>query len=93
VLFACGLALPNAPALALSRHGEAAGTAAALLGAIQFGVGALVSPVVGLLGNDAVAIGSVVVTALVLAIVVLLVVVKPWELPISDDAADPVAAH
>ena len=54
VLFACGLALPNAPALALSRHGEAAGTAAALLGAVQFGVGALVSPVVGLLGNDAV---------------------------------------
>jgi DHA1 family bicyclomycin/chloramphenicol resistance-like MFS transporter len=93
VLFACGLALPNAPALALSRHGEAAGTAAALLGAIQFGVGALVSPVVGLLGNDAVAIGSVVVTALVLAIVVLLVVVKPWELLISDDAVDPVAAH
>jgi DHA1 family bicyclomycin/chloramphenicol resistance-like MFS transporter len=56
-------------------------------------VGALVSPVVGLLGNDAVAIGAVVVTALVLAIVVLLVVVKPWELPISDDAVDAVAAH
>jgi DHA1 family bicyclomycin/chloramphenicol resistance-like MFS transporter len=93
VLFACGLALPNAPALALSRHGEAAGTAAALLGAIQFGVGALVSPVVGLLGNDAVAIGTVVVTALVLAIAVLVVVVRPWELPVPDDAATPVAAH
>jgi len=92
VLFACGLALPNAPALALSRHGEAAGTAAALLGAIQFGVGALVSPVVGLLGNDAVAIGTVVVTALVLAIAVLVVVVRPWELPVPDDAT-PVAAH
>jgi DHA1 family bicyclomycin/chloramphenicol resistance-like MFS transporter len=91
VLFACGLALPNAPALALSRHGEAAGTAAALLGAIQFGVGALVSPVVGLLGNDAVAIGSVVVTALVLAIAVLLVVVRPWELPVLDDAEAPAA--
>ena len=39
VLFAGGLALPNAPALALSRHGDAAGTAAALLGAVQFGVG------------------------------------------------------
>jgi MFS transporter, DHA1 family, multidrug resistance protein len=91
VLFACGLALPNAPALALSRHGEAAGTAAALLGAIQFGVGALVSPVVGLLGNDAVAIGSVVVTALLLAIAVL-VVVRPWQLPTPDDAVD-VAAH
>jgi MFS transporter, DHA1 family, multidrug resistance protein len=93
VLFACGLALPNAPALALSRHGEAAGTAAALLGAIQFGVGALVSPVVGLLGNDAVAIGSVVVTALLLAIVVLVVVVRPWQLPAPDDAVDPVAVH
>jgi DHA1 family bicyclomycin/chloramphenicol resistance-like MFS transporter len=93
VLFACGLALPNAPALALSRHGEAAGTAAALLGAIQFGVGALVSPVVGLLGNDAVAIGSVVVTALLLAIVVLVVVVRPWQLPVPDEAVGPVAAH
>ncbi|WP_324274857.1 MFS transporter [Blastococcus brunescens] len=92
VLFACGLALPNAPALALSRHGDAAGTAAALLGAIQFGVGAVVSPVVGLLGNDAVAIGTVVVTALVLALAVLGLVVRPWELPVPDDAG-PVAAH
>ena len=37
VLFAIGLVLPNAPALALARHGEAAGTASALLGAIQIG--------------------------------------------------------
>jgi DHA1 family bicyclomycin/chloramphenicol resistance-like MFS transporter len=91
VLFACGLALPNAPALALSRHGEAAGTAAALLGAIQFGIGAVVSPVVGVLGNDAVAIGAVVVTALVLALGVL-GVVRPWRLPAPDDAASPVPA-
>jgi DHA1 family bicyclomycin/chloramphenicol resistance-like MFS transporter len=87
VLFACGLALPNAPALALSRHGDAAGSAAALLGAIQFGVGAVVSPVVGLLGNDAVAIGLVVVTALVLAIGVLITVVRPWQLPTGKEPA------
>ncbi|TFV67804.1 UNVERIFIED_ORG: Bcr/CflA family efflux MFS transporter [Bacillus sp. AZ43] len=93
VLFACGLALPNAPALALSRHGDAAGTAAALLGAVQFGVGAVVSPVVGLLGNDAAAIGTVVVAALVLAIGVLVLVVRPWELPVPDDDAVVVAAH
>jgi DHA1 family bicyclomycin/chloramphenicol resistance-like MFS transporter len=86
VLFACGLALPNAPALALARHGEAAGSAAALLGAVQFGVGAVVSPVVGLLGNDAVAIGLVVVSALTLAIVVLGTVVRPWQLDTGDDA-------
>jgi len=47
-----GFVLPNAPALALSRHGEAAGTAAALLGATQFGLGALIAPLVGILGND-----------------------------------------
>jgi MFS transporter, DHA1 family, multidrug resistance protein len=93
VLFACGLALPNAPALALSRHGEAAGTAAALLGAVQFGVGAAVSPLVGLLGNDAVAMGAVIVASLGLAIVVLLVVVRPWQLADPDPEAAPVAAH
>jgi len=93
VLFACGLALPNAPALALSRHGEAAGTAAALLGAVQFGVGAVVSPLVGLLGNDAVAMGTVIVGSLALAIVVLVVVVRPWELPDPDPQDAPVAVH
>ncbi|HEV7648068.1 MAG TPA: multidrug effflux MFS transporter [Actinophytocola sp.] len=53
LLGAIGFVLPNAPALALSRHGEAAGTAAALLGATQFGLGALIAPLVGVLGNDA----------------------------------------
>jgi MFS transporter, DHA1 family, multidrug resistance protein len=80
VLFAVGLALPNAPALALAGHGDAAGTAAALLGAVQFGVGALVSPLVGILGNDAVAMGTVVAGGLVLALVVLVGVVRPWQL-------------
>jgi MFS transporter, DHA1 family, multidrug resistance protein len=80
VLFALGLVMPNAPALALARHGEAAGTAAALLGAIQMGVGAVVSPVVGLLGNDALAMGAVMTGGAALALGVLLVVVRPWTL-------------
>ncbi len=92
VLFASGLALPNAPALALSRHGEAAGTAAALLGAVQFGVGAAVAPLVGVLGNDAVAMGAVVVAALVLAIAVLVAVVRPWQLPVDDEVPAAVPA-
>ena len=85
VLFAAGLALPNAPALALGGYGESAGSAAALLGAVQFGVGAAVSPLVGLLGNDALAMGSVIVAALLLAVAVLLVVVRPWQLPETPD--------
>ncbi|HWM58762.1 MAG TPA: multidrug effflux MFS transporter [Pseudonocardia sp.] len=80
VLFSVGFALPNAPAVALARHGEAAGTAAALLGAVQFGTGALISPVVGLLGNDSVAMGTVIATGLTLSLLVLLVVVRPWQL-------------
>ncbi|WP_397495557.1 multidrug effflux MFS transporter [Rhodococcus sp. KBS0724] len=56
MLGAVGFVLPNAPALALSRHGEAAGTAAAMLGAFQFGVGAAIAPAVGLLGNTSTAL-------------------------------------
>ncbi len=87
MLFASGAALPNAPALALSRHGDSAGAAAALLGAVQFGVGAAVSPVVGLLGNDAAAMGTVILVALSLAIAVLVTVVRPWELTDTEEPA------
>lgn len=52
ILGGMGLVLPNAPAVALSRHHEASGTAAALLGAAQFGLGAVTAPVVGMLGNN-----------------------------------------
>ncbi|MGY1631073.1 multidrug effflux MFS transporter [Geodermatophilus sp. SYSU D01186] len=91
VLFAGGLALPNAPALALARHGEAAGSAAALLGAVQFGVGASVAPLVGVLGNDAAAMGTVIVGALLVAIAVLVTVVRPWQLTEEPEAQPPVA--
>ena len=77
VLATVGLALPNTPALALSRHGEAAGTAAALLGATQFGVAALTAPFVGLLGNDALAMAVVVAVGMAAALAVLLLVVRP----------------
>jgi MFS transporter, DHA1 family, multidrug resistance protein len=80
VLFAVGLVMPNAPTLALARHGEAAGTAAALLGAIQMGVGAIVSPLVGVFGNDAVAMGAVMTGGTLVALAVLLIVVRPWAL-------------
>lgn len=89
LLFSIGLAIPNAPALALSRHGEAAGTAASLLGAAQFGVGGLVSPLVGTLGNDAVAMGLVMSAAMALALLVLVTVVRPWRLADLDAPAPP----
>ena len=93
VLVSAGLAFPNAPALALSRHGEAAGTAAALLGAVQFGVGALAAPLVGVFGTGAVAMALVIAGGMIAANVVLVLVARPWLLPV--DAAEPAlaAAH
>ncbi len=76
ILASMGLVIPNAPALALSRHHEAAGTAAALLGAAQFGIGAAVSPVVGLLGNDELALAVVMTTGVVVALLALVLVIS-----------------
>jgi MFS transporter, DHA1 family, multidrug resistance protein len=90
VLASAGLAFPNAPALALSRHGEAAGTAAALLGAVQFGIGALAAPLVGVVGTGAVAMAVVIAGGMVAANVVLVLVARPWRLPV--EAVDPAVA-
>ncbi|MBM4636985.1 Bcr/CflA family efflux MFS transporter [Rhodococcus hoagii] len=61
--------LPNAPALALTRNGEAAGTAAALLGSMQYAVGAVVAPLVGLLGNTDTALVASMTACLAVALV------------------------
>ncbi|WP_241744078.1 multidrug effflux MFS transporter [Cellulosimicrobium arenosum] len=71
VLSMQGFIPPNASALALSRHGEMAGTAAAVIGAFQSGVAGLVSPLVGVLGGDAVAMASVMLGAVATALLVL----------------------
>ncbi|MFJ5619239.1 multidrug effflux MFS transporter [Micromonospora sp. NPDC093243] len=93
VLAAVGLALPNAPALALSRHGEAAGTAAALLGAVQFAVGALAAPLVGVLGTGSVAMAVVVAGGMVASMIVLVLVVRPGQLGDIEPGAVAVAVH
>lgn len=72
ILAAMGFVIPNAPAVALSRHPDAAGTAAAVLGAAQFGLGAVVAPLVGVLGNDERALALVMTISAVLALLLLL---------------------
>lgn len=64
-----GLVIPNAPAMGLSRHGEAAGTSAALLGAAQFGTGAVIAPLVGVLGGGATAVAIVTMVGVTLALI------------------------
>jgi DHA1 family bicyclomycin/chloramphenicol resistance-like MFS transporter len=93
ILAAMGLVIPNAPALALSRHPDAAGTSAALLGAAQFGLGAAVAPLVGVLGNDQFALALAMTVGVVVALFALLVVGVPRpdvEVPETAGAvADP----
>lgn len=49
---ALGLVFGNATTLATEEAARAAGTGSAVMGALQFGLGALVSPLVGLRGED-----------------------------------------
>ncbi|AXK78132.1 MULTISPECIES: multidrug effflux MFS transporter [Mycobacteriaceae] len=79
ILGAMGLVLPNAPAVALSRHSEAAGTSAALLGAAQFGIGAAVAPLVGVLGNSEFALALVMLVGSGVALLGLLTVGAPAQ--------------
>jgi MFS transporter, DHA1 family, multidrug resistance protein len=91
ILAAMGLVIPNAPAVALSRHPDAAGTAAALLGAAQFGLGAAVAPLVGVLGNNEIALALVMTAGMVIALLALLAVGVPAAGAKDDVTGDAVA--
>ncbi|MBI3968140.1 MAG: MFS transporter [Chloroflexi bacterium] len=52
VVASLGFVLPNTTALAVSNHPEAAGTASAFLGVLQFLCGAVTAPLVGLWGTE-----------------------------------------
>lgn len=79
---ACGFNFPAISALALVRHGHEAGTAASVLGAANFGVAGIVSPIVGLFTiTNAIPMAGVMVVAIVIAIVVLWTIVRPATVP------------
>jgi DHA1 family bicyclomycin/chloramphenicol resistance-like MFS transporter len=73
VVASAGLSFPNAPAIALNRHGESAGSAAALLGSAQFVLGGLIAPLVGALADGtAVPMAAVVLGTSVVGLALLL---------------------
>ena len=58
-----GLVMPNASALALTPYPDVAGSASALLGVLQFVLGAAIAPIVGVAGDhSAVPMGIVIAT-------------------------------
>ncbi len=71
ILLLLGFVGGNATALAMTRHGERAGTAAATIGFLQAGLAGGVSPLVGLLGGDGLAMSGVILGGLLAGVLVL----------------------
>ncbi len=93
-----GFTLSNAGALAMVSVARGTGTAAALLGAIQFGFGALVSPLVGLGGEDSATMMVTVIVACALLGLAMLPVTRRHPVHISEttagaEPAAPLATH
>jgi DHA1 family bicyclomycin/chloramphenicol resistance-like MFS transporter len=66
-----GFVLPNTTVLAMSPHGAVAGSASALLGTVQFFLGAVAGAAVGLLANGtAIPLGAVIAACGLLASVI-----------------------
>lgn len=79
---ACGFTFPMTQVIAIANHPREAGTAASLLGALNFGLAGAVSPIVGVFGiANAIPMGTVMACTSTVSIAVLWLVVRPWTVP------------
>jgi len=79
---ACGFGFPCVQVLALTNHGKEAGTAASVLGAMNFGLAGIISPIVGLFGiADGVPMGTVMAITAAVAMASLWFIVRPRTVP------------
>jgi DHA1 family bicyclomycin/chloramphenicol resistance-like MFS transporter len=85
-----GFVMPSVPAIALERNAHRAGSAAALIGAAQFGVGAVIAPVTGLLGGPpAVTMAAVMFGVVAVAGVILVAVRRTFAAPVDSTTSLP----
>lgn len=89
-LLTVGFVFPAVPAIALAANGHRAGSAAALLGSLQFGIGAAVAPITGLFGQTAVSMAGVMLAMVVVSAVLLLAASRVWR---AAGSATPVGVH
>jgi MFS transporter, DHA1 family, multidrug resistance protein len=81
ILTSVGFTMPNIPVLALASHSRSAGTAAALLGAMNFAVGAVSAPLVGAFGTgSAVPMAAVMLGMSVLAVGAMFLIARPGHI-------------
>jgi MFS transporter, DHA1 family, multidrug resistance protein len=77
VVTSIGLVLPNATTLALSGHPEQAGSASALLGVLQYLLGAVAAPLVGAFGAGTAVPMATLICGLTLGGLVMLALLQP----------------
>jgi DHA1 family bicyclomycin/chloramphenicol resistance-like MFS transporter len=81
-VMACGFSFPCTQVLALANHGGEAATAASVLGAVNFGLAGLTSPIVGAFGiTNAIPMGIVMGCTATISIIVMWLVVRPRSVP------------
>jgi len=79
---ACGFSFPLVQVLGLVNHAGEAATAASVLGAVNFGLAGLISPIVGLFGiHNAVPMGTVMAATAAVSVIALWFVVRPRTVP------------
>ncbi|WP_051639887.1 multidrug effflux MFS transporter [Cellulomonas sp. URHE0023] len=75
-----GFVLPSAPAIALANNPHRAGSAAALLGALQFGLGALIAPLTSIGGTPtAESMAGVMAGTILVSALLLIAVRRSWN--------------
>jgi DHA1 family bicyclomycin/chloramphenicol resistance-like MFS transporter len=68
--------------LALAGHGGEAATAASLMGAVNFGLAGLLSPIVGLFGiHNAIPMGTMMLATSFVSLVVIGALIRPKTVP------------
>lgn len=78
----CGFCFPCVQVLALAPHGKEAGTAASLLGAVNFGLAGVISPVIGLFGvGTAIPMAATMIGTMLVAIASLWLIIRPRTVP------------
>jgi DHA1 family bicyclomycin/chloramphenicol resistance-like MFS transporter len=84
-----GMVMPNASSLALAEHPHNAGSASALLGVLQFVIGGLATPLVGIGGaNSAIPMGTVMASFAVAALVIFLAMTRAVPRDVPREAAE-----
>jgi DHA1 family bicyclomycin/chloramphenicol resistance-like MFS transporter len=87
ILGTAGFVFPSVPAIALAANGHRAGSAAALLGSMQFGIGAAIAPVTGLFGQTALAMAFVMFGVILVSAALLTGVSRTWREQAAERAS------